>query len=172
MSKFFNALLEIPTLLQYHFQFSSILRTNYTRGTVAVGGMILTRSTGDCDCLQILLIAVVSTAWAQTKDVERPVRAPQGQQIKYADIDGECEILLENVLRKPWLFMAAQLTAITVTTHAILWSRSSHCPREQFLCDRRRTELLAQLLIGGQALIGSDSDRGVSFSTLQAREAT
>ncbi|XP_026825400.1 adenylate cyclase, terminal-differentiation specific, partial [Ooceraea biroi] len=32
--------------------------------------------------LQILFAAVVSTAWAETKNIERPVRAPQGQ-IRY-----------------------------------------------------------------------------------------
>ncbi|XP_011251608.1 adenylate cyclase, terminal-differentiation specific [Camponotus floridanus] len=37
--------------------------------------------------LSIFLITVISTAWAQTKNVERSVRNPQGQ-IKYDEIDG------------------------------------------------------------------------------------
>lgn len=44
-----------------------------------------------------ILIAVISAAWAQTKNVERPVRAPQGQ-IKYDDADGEYAALC--ILRK------------------------------------------------------------------------
>lgn len=58
--------------------------------------------------LQILLIAVISTAWGQAKNAERPVRAPQGQ-VKY-DIDGEYEALyfmfhvnaIEIASGKPW----------------------------------------------------------------------
>lgn len=38
--------------------------------------------------LQILLVVVISTAWAETTNVERPVRAPQ-RQVKYDDVDGE-----------------------------------------------------------------------------------
>ncbi|CAL1677093.1 unnamed protein product [Lasius platythorax] len=37
--------------------------------------------------LPIFLIAIISTAWAQTKNIERTVRAPQGQ-VKYDEIDG------------------------------------------------------------------------------------
>ncbi|XP_011147713.1 putative mediator of RNA polymerase II transcription subunit 26 [Harpegnathos saltator] len=48
--------------------------------------------------LPILLVAVMSAAWAETRNAERPVRAPQGQ-VKYGDIDGS---------RIDWKYVAPQ----------------------------------------------------------------
>ncbi|XP_012215958.1 nuclear transcription factor Y subunit beta-like [Linepithema humile] len=50
--------------------------------------------------LLILLIAVISAAWAQTKNVERPVRAPQGQ-IKHENADGS-KINWHFALQNQW----------------------------------------------------------------------
>lgn len=47
--------------------------------------------------LQILLIAVISAAWAETKNIERSARAPE-RQIKY-NVDSEYEIVYPS--RKP-----------------------------------------------------------------------
>ncbi|KAL6439631.1 hypothetical protein ACFW04_004018 [Cataglyphis niger] len=83
--------------------------------------------------LSILLIAVISTAWAQTRNLERPFRVPEGRQVKYDEIDGSRinwkYVTSENQLR-PQVANAERAQAGGGSSHHFRQTAQQTAPRQ------------------------------------------